>query len=331
MRVTLRKFSPGLLPALLTAVVFLTASGSTNAQSTTRSFQMALWTDLTHDANSDIAVFWGGQPQPAGRSIWVNGPITTSLPDSQHMDWSRIVAVEFDEPYGPNNYPASLDSSLRLPDGTPACQVSLTALNEAIAPQDAQLALRAAELRARAPQARFWVNFTTTEAQWMATCIYDPLAFNRAYIDVVSTDWYDADFSTIQQFYSVIAANRPKPDQQLALIPGVYSAPNNQLQYLQGYFSYADSMNQSCNLPLGARGVTGYFDGCPVWVVLGWLSYSFAQGNTEYVGMLDPNSVLSGLIATNWEAELALPLRPGLAHQRSRAQVIQPALQLLLQ
>src|SRR4051812_36692624 len=37
-------------------------------------------------------------------------------------------------------------------------------------------------------------------------------------------------------------------------------------RYLQGYFNYADYMNQNCNLPLGERGVTGVFDGCPVWI-----------------------------------------------------------------
>jgi hypothetical protein len=333
-RITLRKFSSGLLLTLLAAVFFVTGSSPTYAQSNTRSFQMGLWTDPSPDANSDIALFWdpdppapppGSQPQPPAplRTILLSHHYDISL-YAKSYDWSRIVAVEIDEPY------SSLDSVLKYPDNSPACRPA--ALNGDIAPIDAALEQRAAELQALAPKARFWVNFTRGEASWMQACV-SPHVFNRAYIDVVSADWSDDgannDISTIQPFYSVIAANRPKPDQQLALIPGVYSAPYDQLPHLQGFFDYANNANntnQTCNLPLGPRGVTGVFDGCLVWIVMGWLS----SNTPGYVGMLDPNPA-SQRIAAYWEAELALPLAPALAHQRSPAQIIQPVLQLLLQ
>jgi hypothetical protein len=237
---------------------------------------------------------------------------------ADRYDWSRIVAVLVDEPY------SSLDSVLKYPDGSPACQPA--ALNGDIAPIDAALAQRATELQARAPKARFWVNFTQGEAHWMQVC-GTPLVFNRAYIDVVSADWYDVDFSTLQPFYSVVAENPPKPDQQLALIPGVFSAPVHQGPFLAAYFGYANSMNQTCNLPLGSRGVTGSYDGCPVWIVMGWLSGNYTDGNTQYVGMLDTRSAS---IAAAWEGELELPLRSGLAHQLTPAQIILPVLNQLL-
>jgi hypothetical protein len=344
-RITLRKFSSGLLLTLITAAAFLTGSGTAYAQSNTRSFQMALWTDPVLDKDTDIRTFFfGHESQPAqGPTVLIGYntayDYTLGNVGGVIIDWSRIVAVEIDEPYSPPSSPASLDNSLKLPNGTPACQVSLAALNEAIAPVDAKLFQRATELHALAPHARFWVNFNKTEANWMATC-GNPLAFNRTYIDVVSADWTDDgnnnDIATAQPFYSVVAANRPssRPDQQLALLPGVYHAPVDQLTHLQGFFDYANQTNTdpntgqlSCNLPLGPRGVTGIFDGCPMWIVLGWFSGNITVGNTTYVGMLDP---ASASIKTAWETERAIPLAPGLAHQRSRAQIVQSVLQLLL-
>jgi hypothetical protein len=344
-RVTPSKLSSGLLLALVAAVVFFTGSGPAYAQSNTRYFQMALWTDPTLDADTDIRTFFFGQSQPAQGPTVLIGYNTAydyavGSAGGVTIDWSRVVAVEVDEPYGFPSSPASLDSSLKLPDGTPACQVSLAGLNAAIAPMDAKLLQRATELHALAPRARFWVNFTRAEANWMATC-NKPQAFNRAYIDVISADWTDDgnnnDIATAQPFYSVVAANRPnpKPDQQLALLPGVYHAPVDQQTHLQGFFDYANQTNTdpntgqlSCNLPLGPRGVTGIFDGCPMWIVVGWISGTVTVGNTTYVGMLDP---ASALIKKDWETERAIPLAPGLAHQRSPAQLLQPILLLLLQ
>ena len=322
MRITLRKISSGLLLTLLATVVVVMGSSPTYAQSNTRSFQMALWTDPTQDANSDIAVFWGNQPQPAGRSIWVQGPLAyandplTWLSVIPNIDWSRIVAVEIDEPY------TSVDGDLDQTCG------DVNAANAAIAPIDATLQYTAEQLKALNPKARFWVNFTAAEGSWMGFCA-TPQVFNRAYIDVISDDYYDVGFDGfVSPFYAVLAQTLAKPDQQFALIPGVFSAPKNQGQYLQTYFDAANNMNQTCNLPLGDRGVTGYFDGCPVWIVLGFLSGNNTLPNgTLYVGLLDSRSAQ---IKSAWEGELALPLAPGLAHQLTPGQIVQAIIPPLL-
>jgi hypothetical protein len=289
---------------------------------------MALWSDpsQTH-AESDMAVFYAsgppGQPAAPISSIVVALDFKVSWYNVGY-DWSRIVAVEIDEPY--NN--TSVDNDLRYPDRSFACQAP--ALGKDMAPVDAMLQARATELKALAPKARFWVNFTDNEAGWMVYCS-NPNQFNRDYIDVISADWSadggNNNIASVQPFLSLVAANRPNSSQQLALIPGVYSAPVDQLPHLPGFFDFANQMNQAqgCNLPLGTRGVTGVFDGCPVWIVLGW--YSGTIADHTYVGMLQPGSEL---IKQAWEDELHHPLAPSLAHQLSPAQIMQPILQELL-
>jgi hypothetical protein len=312
----------GLLLTLLTAFFLLTSSGPAYSQSNTRSFQMALWDYACSvatpcpDANTDIATWWPTEGQPAGRSILFGWNWTVSMYTVPY-DWSRIVAVEIDEPYTP------VDGALDQTCG------DNTLANTLIAPIDAALAQRAAELKTLNPRARFWVNFTAAEGQWMGFCA-TPQVFNRAYIDVISDDYYDVGFDFVRPFYTVLTSDPAKPPgQQFALIPGVFSAPTNQGQYLQSYFDYGDYMNQTCSLPLGSRGVTGIYDGCPVWVILGFLAPNNTLPNgTVYLGLLDPNSKP---IATVWENQLALPLRPGLAHQRTRGQALLPALQPALQ
>jgi hypothetical protein len=313
--------------------------GFAHAQSSTRSFQMALWTDPAPNADTDIATFWapdavlpgaGTEPQPPAplHSILLSHSSSRSLYD-ENYDWSRIIAVEFDEPY------AGMDHLLKYPHGdTPACQPNSAELASDIEPIDRILKQRAEELHALAPKARFWVNFDRIEAHWMWYC-NRPDVFNRDYIDVVSADWSDDGanntMASAQQFYSVVAANPPnnKPDQQLALIPGVYSAPDNQLEHLKDFFDYANYTNehQTCNLPLGSRGITGVSDGCPIWMVLGWLSGRATAGGKTYVGMLESGSED---IKEAWEDELELPLAPALDHQRTPGQILQPILQLFL-
>jgi hypothetical protein len=82
--------------------------------------------------------------------------------------------------------------------------------------------------------------------------------------------------------------NPAKPGQQLAMIPAVYSGPVDQLSHLQPFVDSANRTNQrqGCTLPLGTAGVTGFFDGCPVWIVVGWLANDDTEGKTTYVGML---------------------------------------------
>ena len=274
---------------------------------------MALWTDPSHDANTDIAVFIGeGQDQPLGLSIVLLADWANNIPlSARNIDWSRIVAVEIDEPY------TSVDGYLVDPD----CNDALpAALFTAIAPIDTALEHRAAELEALNPKARFWVNFTSNEGSWMGNCVTLQV-FNRAYIDVISEDYYSIGSVGVNSFYTIVASYPAKPDQQLALIPGVFSAPKDQAQWLQTYFDYANNLNQTCNLPLGSRGFTGIYDGCPVWVVMGWESAVFTDAsNTTYVGMLDPRSAT---VAAIWRAELALPLAPALAHQLTPGQLVQ--------
>jgi len=341
MRFAQRKASFGFLSLLLASMALIMGSQPVDAQSQMRFFQMGLWTDPAPNVDSDIATFWApdqvapapgteAQPPAPYRTILLSHIASRSLYQESY-DWSRIVAVEFDEPY--NN--TSVDNDLRYPDRSFACLAP--ALGQDMAPVDAMLQARAKELKALAPKARFWVNFTDNEAEWIVQCA-NPGAFNRDYIDVISADWSadggNNNIAATQRFLSVVATYPlpSRPDQQFALIPGVYSAPVDQLPHLQDFFDYANETNQAhgCNLPLGSRGVTGFFDGCPVWIVLGWLSNSFTQGNTHYVGMLDPASAASASIKQAWEAERALPLAPALANQRTPAQIMPPILQSLL-
>ena len=310
MSLILNKLSSEVLLALLTALLFLVPGGMAHAQSGTRSFQMSLWEccdgRVPTSADTDIRTFGDGGTQPAGRSIVEPLDWTTPL-TTRGYDWSRIVAVEVDEPYTPVD--GDLDQTC----------TDVNSANARIAPIDAALAQRAAELKALNPKARFWVNFTATEGEWMGFCA-TPQVFNRAYIDVISEDYYSIGSVGVSPFYSIVAAFPAKPDQQLALFPGVFSAPQDQAQWLSTYFDYANNLNQTCNLPLGSRGITGISDGCPVWIVMGWLSGDY-QGNTLYRGLLDPSSAT---LAAIWRAAVALPLAPGLAHQRTPAQIVMP-------
>jgi hypothetical protein len=335
-RFTLRKLSSGLFLTLLTAVVWVTGSGPADAQSNTRSFQMALWSyqppgGASHDANADIATFWapdqvapppGSQPQPPAplRTILVSHVSTRPLYEESY-DWSRIVAVEFDEPY--------MEDDGGIIDSDGSCLTPTTETINDINNIASDLQARATELKALAPKARFWVNLTMKEAEWIANLCGSPLSFNKAYVDVISFDWYNLFWAGsgntgVQTAYAQVLLSLPKPDQQLALIPGVYSAPiPSQQPYLAGFLNYANTANQTCNLPLGDRGVTGYFDGCPVWIVMGWQAPNYQN----YVGILDPNSAS---ILMDWQAKIALPLSPPLARQLTPAQIIQPVLRLLL-
>lgn len=333
MHVVSNKPSSRALRALLAVLLYVGLVGMVAAQSETRSFPMTLWGGGNHD--SDIPAILEGDPQPAGRSIVIlqnwgdDDPLA-----AMGYDWSRIVAVMIDEPYGPNHTPASLDSSLQVPNGTPACGVSMADLNAAIMPVDTMLEQKAKELRALAPTARFWVNFSWAEANWMGECA-NTTAFNRAYIDVVSADWYYVDFDVIQPFYSVVAANPPpeRPDQQLALVPGTFFRSGVDMQatqasHLQGFFDYANTMNQNCDLPLGTRGGTGYFDGCRVWMVMGWLAGNYLAEH-DYRGEEDPtSSAITGV----WRAEQLVPVRADLARplQLERGKMVQALLPLLL-
>jgi hypothetical protein len=301
--------------ALLTALLFIAPSGEAYAQS--RSFQMALWadTDSAPGVDTDIPMIYDpfGVGQPAGRSILIrfdrNRPFYAG-----DYDWSRIAAVLFDEPYNEFRDPCWRDAEL-------------------VKDRIQLLAQRAAELKAVAPKTRFWVNLAPRELDLMmgGACTgigLDPVYFNWPYIDVISVDHYNKRFNPdVKKYYDWLMLWRAKPDQQVALIPGTFyrqgkDNPATAASYLQGYFDYANNANQNCNLPFGSRGLTGSFDGCPVWIVMGWLSHNHWQDGVEYVGERDPRSKP---IADVWQAQVALPLRPDLAHQPTLGEVL-PAL-----
>jgi len=276
---------------------------------------MSLWAccgPTPTSADTDISSFGDGQAQPPGRSILLVLDWHTPL-STRGYDWSRIVAVEVDEPFS-------------ILTGNP-CDSPYTASEFDYV--DRLLAARAAELASIAPLARFWVNFTDREVGWMRT---DCPLMNRAYIDVISLDrYYDFFDPDVKPYYDWLVAHPATPQQQLALFPGTFyrpggDDPGRQAALLQGYFDYANNENQSCNLSRGSRGMTGSYDGCRVWIVMGWLSGNWTdpRSNTLYVGELDPR--LAATVAEIWRAEVALPLRPGLAHQLTRGQIILPIL-----
>jgi hypothetical protein len=272
---------------------------------------MALWVS---NADTDILVFSENTPQPPGRSLLLLANWAHDSPlSASGYDWSRIVAVEIDEPFN-------------ILTGDPCGSPNTASEFDYV---DRLLAARAAELKSIAPLTRFWVNVTDREVGWMRA---DCALMNRAYMDVISLDrYYDFFDPDVRPYYDWLVAHPATPQQQLALIPGTFyrpgaDDPGRQAAILQGYFDYANYMNQACNLPLGSRGVTGSYDGCRVWIVLGWLAASFNDGNTQYVGEQDPTS---SAIAAAWRQELALPLRADIPHQPTMRQ-LQAIVPLLL-
>ena len=318
-----------LVVPLLTALLFLVPSGKAHAQAT-RPFQMSLWEccgglALTN-AETDIHSFgYGGMQPTTGPSVIVNVQYGDSLAaacsNSGGCNWSQIAAVEVDEPYkGIDSYLDVNDCGATLPIGT------IENIGDELSAMATQLTSTTFN-----PKARFWVNFTQTEAIWEEYCgiqLFNQV-FNGTYIDVISIDYYSAEFyDSLYDFYYDVAQNPETPHQQQALIPGVFSAPTDQLDYLYGYIStvpgggYAYSANQTCNLPLGRQGITGIYDGCPVWIVMGWMT-----GNFEgYVGITEKSSQS---ILAYWQTQVALtPVTP---KQQARAKKLPPILQLLLQ
>lgn len=317
MRLTTSDLSSRLMFPLMAAWIFIAPSGQAVAQ--TRSFQMAMWANSDGSAgeDTDIQVFYDTVGQPDGRSILIWRDINKPIYASEYT-WSRIVAVLFDEPYNDFN-------------GVSCWSTPTVA---AVNARAQVLADRAAELKSVAPYTRFWVNLARPQTSWFALgpCRDEgstaPLDVNRPYIDVISVDIYHEPFNTgIRAVYDLWALLPARPDQQVALIPGTFyrlgkDNPARQASYLQDYFDYANNANQNCNLPYGERGVTGNFDGCRVWMVMGWLAENYSEGGTFFVGMRDPSAAP---IAVAWRAQRALPLHPDLANQVHPADLI-PAL-----
>lgn len=315
MRMITRNFSSGLFLVLLTALPLIAASGQAYAQ--TRSFQMSLWaeSDEAPGVDTDIPAFYDGQAQPAGRSILIRFDMNKQFSVTEYA-WWRIDAVLFDEPYNDFN-------GLQGPCWSQTAVANVNARVQL-------LAQRAAELKAVAPLTRFWVNLAKPQLDWVMgrTCSLQELApvdVNQPYIDVISVDIYRAWFNPdVKRYYDWLETHRAKPDQQLALIPGTHyevgeDIPALQALILQEYFDFANEANQNCDLPLGSRGVTGSFDGCRVWIVLGWLAQNYTVNGTTYKGVRDPSS---WQIADVWQSQLALPVRPDLAHRAGPAELL---------
>lgn len=323
MRVTSSDLSSRLALALLTALLFIAPSGQTHAQ--TRAFQMALWVarEYPPGVDTDIPSFYDGEDQPDGFSILIGFKWDLPLFAHRPYDWARILAVEVDEPYNEFNRVRCWSTS------------TVAAVNARA--QD--LADRAAELKSISPLTRFWVNLARPQTDWstLDPCRDDgsspPPDVNRPYIDVISVDIYYTPFNTaIKAIYDQWVMFPAKPDQQVALIPGTFyregkDHPATQASYLQGYFDYANNANQNCNRPLGSRGQTGSFDGCPVWIVMGWLSHNATEDGVEYIGERDPRSAP---IADVWQAQLAVPPRSDLANQLKPAELVPTLLPLFM-
>jgi hypothetical protein len=250
-----------LLPWVVGATGIWLSSAAVDALAqSTRPYQMSIVGTTEGSTTVDIPIFHYQHTQPAGRSIVWWDPADEEL-DDVTIDWTRIVAVYVDEPY-----------NAELPQGNPSCS------SLAFEAKRRKLQRMATAARTKAPSARFWINFRAADIFRISSGC--PL--NGAYIDVISMDYYGIDFhppgdnGSPYALYQWLYANRATPYQQLALIPGTFTGGGaNQTgtegaARLSGYFDYAYSMNQQCDLPLGPMGRTGIYDGCPVWMVAGW-------------------------------------------------------------
>jgi hypothetical protein len=256
------------------------AMASGNALAQTRSYQMTIYPSVYGtSASMDIPMFTKGvfvdQVQPPGRSIlWLRPNTQPAELDQMGIAWARIAAVYVDEPYykllkdDPSSAPWLLKSC--TPPGQQQRRTDIVNLANAV--------------RDRAPAARFWVNFNDAE---IFMIMNRGCSYNESYIDVISIDYYWADFDpSVRQQYEYIYTHRPTSYQQLALVVPVFTGgttpadswrpkPPTQttaqaVARLPQYLAYAAEKNQTCNLPLGLAGATRIYDGCPVWAVAGF-------------------------------------------------------------
>jgi len=292
----------------LPAALLLIALSGCQAIPPSRSFQMTVWAeqDKAPAVDTDIPTFYDGAPQPAGRAILIKSDLNKRISAGDYA-WSRIDAVLFDEPYNDFN---SLPNGCWPAAATASVNARIQLLGE-----------RAAEVKSVAPSTRFWVNLAKPQMDWATSSKCSdqsaaPIYVNRPYIDIISVDIYYKSFADgLQRYYRWLETHRSKPEQQLALIPGTFyregvDDPATPASYLRGYFDYASKANRRCDLPLGERATTGSFDGCRVWIVLGWLAHTHSEGGISYIGVRSPTAAP---ITNAWRTQLDMPLRPGLA------------------
>jgi hypothetical protein len=282
--------------------IWLSTGGGIASAQSSRPYQMTVhpYTGATA-ANVDIPMFSKGvfaaQPQPPGRSIaWLK--VDANLDQWSDIDWSRIAAVYVDEPYT-----AIINGNRNQACDSPAIAVRGQALEGMVA-----------ALRAKAPSARFWVNFNGADLDWS---LQKGCQLNVWYIDVISIDLYYVDFTpALSDRYQYIYTHRPTDYQQLALViptftQGTTSSGMSPQTAAQGvarvtqYLNYAATMNQTCHLPLGPTGSTQIYDGCPVWIVSGFLSGSIPPADDTALLPIDHPSSLDVLNA--WQSKFAVP------------------------
>jgi hypothetical protein len=290
------------LPAVLVAAtgIWLCMLGADACAQATRPYQMTThaWIDPS-DAKVDIPMFSKGvfaeQPQPAGHSIaWLHPATEPEQLDRYGFDWARIVAVYVDEPYMSF---VTKDRRCNAPG---------------VATRTTKLMNLASALRARAPSTKFWVNFNEVEIDMMRS---QGCSFNKSYIDVISMDFYYVDFTpALSDRYQYIYTHRPTDYQQLALVIPAFTGgtpppgrspqtPAEAVARMTQYLDYAAKMNQTCHLPLGRTGITGSYDGCPVWMVAGFLS---GVRPPDDPALLPIDNPASKLVFDAWQSKFAI-------------------------
>jgi hypothetical protein len=281
-------------------------AANVSAQSATRPYQMSIIGSAEGSDIVDIPIYHYNHTQPEGRSIvWLDSEQQEI--DETNIDWRRIVAVYVDEPY-----------NHQIADGSHTCNSS------AWRGQWNKLREWAQEVRDKAPSARFWVNFRQTDID----LITSGCKLNAEYIDVISMDIYYVDFSThLSARYGTLQEYRATPYQQFALVPGTFTggkepqSGTDAAARLSGYFSYASTMNQQCDLPLGPMGRTGIYDGCPVWMVAGWFGGTEPHGDDGNPPWYYPIDHANSTDVFNaWQANFALRrVDPARARQAIKA------------
>lgn len=313
MRLTPNSLLVRLAPLLLLSVPL---SRSTEVVSHSRYFQMALftyefmeggvnWLDVAEYA--DVPMFEGysdSSHQPAGPAIlrlptWHHDQPLASI----DVDWSRVLAVVIDEPF------ATLVANY---DDPSAIGEECTDQDAGIAAARDKLMAAAAAVHDAAPRTRFWVNYSGKEVHVMRRDIC-PLALNSSAIDVVSVDIYQADFNEAIRHHYDWFISQPE-QQQIALVPATHhkigvDSDSQASARLHAFFEYANALNQRCDRPLGRVGRTGSYDGCPVWVVAGWLAQPvYEEASVVHHGLLNASS--AG-IRSAWRFELSKDRRNG--------------------
>jgi hypothetical protein len=259
-----------------------------------RRYQMSILatTDGISNATVDTPIYTIGtfrtDAQPNVRSVvWLPPDADLSVLD---IEWARIVAVYVDEPYR------------LLINQVSSCNPTQS---PAITARAAALENLAANVRARAPKARFWVNFSREEVE----LIMNGCPFNRPYIDVVSLDIYHRLFDDVSVYYEYLIDHPATPYQQLAFIPGTFTDQQQNAvrakTFLADFLFAADLYNAHCDLPLGPTGVTGMYDGCRVWMVAGWIGGVQSPGDAPGIHPIDHPD--SRILFDYWQAQAAIP------------------------